>query len=207
MREKHQQTEVCMSQSSLFNILDLLVMDHDYQRECCEVLKAVNVDKKVKLSYAYSFVDTLLLHSKAEQKAVYNPLKASERFRPLIVESEVDHKIINSRARLLIPKIEASEELDEETEIELKVLAKFIESHLRIEEKDLFSLMKKYLDDDVQNEMGFQFFRLRGFTTKDLKNHPELQEELRKLVETPQNGAAASKLLRNIEMKIHHQTA
>jgi hemerythrin-like domain-containing protein len=97
--------------------------------------------------------------------------------------------------------------LDEETEIELKVLAKFIESHLRIEEKDLFSLMRKYLDDDVQNEMGFQFFRLRGFTTKDLKNHSELQEELRKLVENPQNGAATSKLLRNIEMKIHHQTA
>jgi hypothetical protein len=180
-----------MSQSNLFNILDLLVMDHDYQRECCRVLKDNTTDAETKLSYAQSFVDALL------------PLKGKVPFHHHIVESEVDHRIIKSRVQILIPKIQ--EELDDEATIELKVLAKFIEGHLKIEERDLFTLMRKLLDDEILNAMGYEFFKLRNFTEKDLNGHPQLQEELKKIEGVPQK--VSSKFLRNIELKIHHQTA
>jgi len=169
-----------MFESNLFNILDLLVMDHNYQKKCCLVLKDAHVDKKLKASYARSLVDTLLHHTKAEEQAVYNILKMSGIFSPIITESEVDHKIINSRFNLLMPKINSEEELDDETETELKVLSKFIENHLKTEEKDLFRLMKKNLNQKILNEMGHEFFRLRNYTPKDLEDHPELQAQLAK---------------------------
>jgi hemerythrin-like domain-containing protein len=179
------------------------VMDHDYQRECCRVLKDNTTDAETKLSYAQSFVDALLHHSVAESKAVYAPLKGKVPFHHHIVESEVDHRIIKSRVQILIPKIQ--EELDDEATIELKVLAKFIEGHLKIEERDLFTLMRKLLDDEILNAMGYEFFKLRNFTEKDLNGHPQLQEELKKIEGVPQK--VSSKFLRNIELKIHHQTA
>ena len=60
----------------------------------------------------------------------------------------------------------------------MKVLAELVEHHLKEEESDIIPKMRKDLDKTILNEMGFQFMKLRSFTTKDLRQYPRLQKEV-----------------------------
>lgn len=163
------------------NIVDLLLFDHSYLKECIAILKDDDATKSQKLNYGRTFLDALQKHSVAEEKTVYNVLKKNEELRSIILEGQVEHGIADTKIRLLVPKLEHSAYLSEKNEIELKVLAEVVEHHIKEEESELFPKMRKELSTEVLNELGAQFFKIRKFKMKDLKGQDFLQEKLEEL--------------------------
>lgn len=165
-------------QNNKFNIVDVLLMDHRYLKDCIKYLKDDDEDKKVKLKHAKTFLDALHKHSEAEKKAVYAPCLKVKDLKMEILEGQVEHGIIDAKVKMLIPKMTGLRTLSDELEVELKVLADLVERHLKEEEEQTFPKMKKDLDKTILNEMGFQFMKLRSFTVKDLRDYPKLQKEV-----------------------------
>lgn len=161
-----------------FNIIDILLIDHAYLKECVAVLTNDYAHKSEKLFYARTFLDTLKKHSQAEEKTVYESLSEMEDLRMLILEGEAEHGMAKFKYEALIPRLAKMKSLDDVTEAEIKVLAELIEHHIDEEEAELFPRMRYNLDPGILNEIGFQFMILRQFTPQDLKDYPELQAQI-----------------------------
>ncbi len=161
-----------------FNIIGILLIDHSYLRKCINIILDEKADKHEKLFYTRTFLDTLTKHSAAEEKTVYDSLIDMEDLHSKVLESEVEHSIMERLISLLWPRMSRMKELDDVTEAEIKTLAKIVRSHIDEEERVLFPLMKENLDPGILNEIGFQFMILRKFTPQDLENYPDLQKEI-----------------------------
>ena len=161
-----------------FNIIDILLIDHAYLKECIAVLTNDYAHKNEKIFYARTFLDTLKKHSQAEEKTVYESLSEMEDLRMLILEGEAEHGMAKFKYETLIPRLAKKKVLDDVTEAEMKVLAELIEHHIDEEETELFPRMRYNLDSGILNEIGFQFMILRQFTPQDLKDYPELQAQI-----------------------------
>lgn len=161
-----------------FNIIDILLIDHAYMKECIAVLTNDYADKNEKTFYARAFLDTLKKHSQAEEKTVYESLSEMEDLRMIILEGEAEHGMAKFKYDTLIPRLSKMKILDDVTEAEIKVLAELIEHHIDEEETELFPRMRYNLDSGILNEIGFQFMILRQFTPQELKDYPELQAQI-----------------------------
>jgi hemerythrin-like domain-containing protein len=187
-----------------FNIVDILLLDHRYLKKCIEILKDENADKKDKLKYGRSFLDTLKHHSEAEKKTVYTPLKDLEVVHSNILEGEIEHAIADAKVRALIPKLSHARSLSEELQAELKVLAELVEHHVKEEEREMIPKFRKELDSEILNQIGWEFMKLRGFTAKDLQDYPDLQEEI-----TQWKGGShrvSSLFLNNVHQHVNNMT-
>lgn len=161
-----------------FNITDVLLLDHRYLKECIKVLKSRKADMRLKVKYSKTFLDALHKHSEAEKKVVYAPLVKVSAFKNYILQGEIEHGIVDSKVKTLIPKLTGVRTLSPELEMEMRVLAEIVELHLKEEENDIIPRMRRELDRTILNEMGFQFMKFRNFTTKDLRQYPKLQQEV-----------------------------
>lgn len=165
-------------QNNKFNIVDVLLMDHRYLKDCIKYLKDDHMDKKIKLKHGKTFLDALHKHSEAEKKAVYAPCVKIKDLKMNIIEGQIEHGIVDAKVKMLIPKLTGLRTLTDELEVELKVLAELVRHHIKEEEEVVFPKMRKDLDKTILNEMGFQFMKLRSFTSKDLRDYPKLQQEV-----------------------------
>lgn len=161
-----------------FNIIDILLIDHAYLKECIAVLTNDYANKNEKIFYARTFLDTLKKHSEAEEKTVYESLSEMEELRMQILEGEAEHGMAKFKYETLIPRLIKMKVLDDVTEAEIKVLAELVEHHIDEEETELFPKIRYSLEQGILNEIGFQFMILRQFTPQDLKDYPELQSQL-----------------------------
>lgn len=161
-----------------FNILEILLLDHSYFKDCIDVLKDDDEDPEVKLKYAKGFLDALEKHSHGEKKALYTPLQEVKELRSQILESIIEHAIVDEKVKQLSKKLYKSKNLNEDMQAELKVLAGLVEHHIEEEEDGLFPKMRKDIDPEILNQMGYQFMVLRQFSEKDLQDSPDLQGEL-----------------------------
>lgn len=160
------------------SVIDLILIDHIFLKECIEILTDEKADKRKKLSIAKDFLDAVALHSSAEKKAIYTPLEKNEDLHSNILEAEVEHGIVDKKVKSLRAKFVYAKVLRDELEAELKVLSELIKHHLMEEESEMLPKMKDVIDDETLNDMGREFMKLRKFTTKDLKDYPQIQDEL-----------------------------
>jgi hemerythrin-like domain-containing protein len=176
--KESKETEESIASNDHFNIIEILLLDHTYLKDCIDVLRDEKEDPKVKLKYGKGFLDALEKHSTGEKKALYAPLQEVEDLRSQILESIIEHGIVDDKVKKLSKKLTSARGLDEDMEAELKVLADIVEHHLEEEEDELFPKMRKDIDAEILNQMGYQFMVLRQFTEKDLEDAPELQDEM-----------------------------
>ena len=167
-----------IANNNCFNIVDILLIDHAYLKECIAVLTNDYAHKNEKIFFARTFLDTLKKHSESEEKTVYESLSEMDDLRKLILEGDAEHGMARFKYETLIPKLQKMKTLDDSTEAEIKVLAELIEHHIDEEETELFPKMRRILDSGILNEIGFQFIILRKFTPQDLKDHPKLQAQI-----------------------------
>lgn len=160
------------------NVIDMLLIDHRYLKECVEVFSHDNADKNKKLSLAKGFLEALEKHSAAEQEVVYAPLETEEEFHFNILEAEIEHRLVDEKVQMIFPQINRARVLKDETEAELKVLAELVKNHLKEEESELLPRMNEEIDEETLREMGHAFMEVRGLTPKDLRDYPHLQDEL-----------------------------
>lgn len=160
------------------SVIDLILIDHRYVKQCIEVFLNDSEDKRVKLSMARSFLDALIQHTSAEKKVIYVPLESHEELHFNILEAEVEHGNILQKVKALRNKLTRVRILRDELEAELKVLAEMVKHHLMEEESELLPKIKEHVDDQSLGDMGRNFMKLRKFTNDDLLNYPQLYDEL-----------------------------
>lgn len=177
MRQKKNITQEIVGIQNL-NVIDLILIDHRFLKECIEILTDGQSNKRKKLAVAKNFLNALATHSLVEKKSIYKPLEANEELHFNILEAEVEHEIIDQKVKSLQLKVSKSRSFIDEVEAEFKVLADLVKHHLMEEESEILPKMQAEIDDETLNEMGKSFMKLRKFTAKDLKDYPRLQDEL-----------------------------
>ncbi len=160
------------------SVIDLILMDHRFMKECIEVFIDDDADKKQKMAIAKSFLDAISTHSLAERKAIYAPLEANEELHFNILEAEIEHGIVDQKVKSLKLKLARTRILKDEVEAEFKVLADLVKHHIMEEESEILPKMQEVLDDESLKDLGKSFMKLRKFTAKDMKDYPQLQDEL-----------------------------
>lgn len=160
------------------NVIDMVLFDHRFLKECIAPLISEATDKNQKLAIARNFLSVLKKHFEAEQQILYSTLKSNEELHFNILEAEVEHGIIEEKMKWLRPRIAHLKVLRDEIEAELKVLAELVRNHLREEESELFPRMSEEVEEDVLMHMGEQFMKLRKITARDLRDYPSLHDEL-----------------------------
>jgi len=160
------------------NIVDIVLVDHRYIKECIELLIDDKANNFKKIEVAKGFFNVLKKHSVAEEAIVYSRLKPDEDFHFNILEAQVEHGIIVDRINEIRPKVIHAKILKDELVVELKVLAEMVKLHIKEEESELLPKMRELIEEDTLKVMGHEFMKLRKMTTEDLTNYPLLQEEL-----------------------------
>jgi len=160
------------------NIIDIILIDHQYIKECIEILVNEKSSKSHKLEIANGFLTSLKKHSSVEEKVVYLPLETEEEFHFNILEAKIEHGIVEEKIKELKPKIAHSKVLKDELEAELKVLAELVKNHLKEEESELLPKMNELLEEETLKLMGSEFMKLRKMTSADIENYSELQDQL-----------------------------
>lgn len=160
------------------NIIDLILIDHRYLKDCIEILSKEHSDTNHKFEVAKGFLDALHKHSEAEKTVVYSPLHSDEDFHFNILEAEIEHGIVDEKVKMLKPKIAHSKTLKDEIEAELKVLAELVKHHIKEEESELLPKMKEFIEEETLKTMGHDFMKLRKMSSADLEDYPLLQDEL-----------------------------
>lgn len=160
------------------NVIDLILIDHRFIKECIEVMIDEKADKRKKMSLAKSFLDAVHIHSQTEKKAIYAPLVSNEELHFNILEAEIEHGIIDQKIRSIKAKLARARVLRDNHEAELKVLAELLKKHIIEEESEILPKMKEAVDDATLSELGVHYMKLRKFSPRDLQDYPQLQDEL-----------------------------
>ena len=160
------------------NVIDLILIDHRFIKECVEVMIDEKADKRKKMSLAKSFLDAVHIHSQTEKKAIYAPLVSNEELHFNILEAEIEHGIIDQKVRSIKAKLARARVLRDTHEAELKVLAELIKKHIIEEESEILPKMKEAVDDATLTDLGVNYMKLRKFSPRDLQDYPQLQDEL-----------------------------
>ncbi|WPU64169.1 hemerythrin domain-containing protein [Peredibacter starrii] len=160
------------------NVIDLILIDHRYIKECVEVMIDEKADKRQKMSLAKGFLEAVHIHSQTEKKAIYAPLVSNEELHFNILEAEIEHGIIDQKIRSIKAKMARARVLRDEHEAELKVLAELIKKHIIEEESEILPKIMEAVDDATLTELGIHYMKLRKFSPRDLQDYPQLQDEL-----------------------------
>jgi hemerythrin-like domain-containing protein len=160
------------------NVIDMILIDHRFIKECIEILVGDQSDKQQKLNVGRGFLDALQKHLEAEREVVYAPLEAEEEFHFNILEAQIEHGMVDEKIKLLKPRIARSRVLKDEIEAELKVLAELVKVHIKEEESELLPKMNSELEEHMLKQMGEIFMKQRKLTPKDLSDYPQLEDQL-----------------------------
>ncbi|HXH32645.1 MAG TPA: hemerythrin domain-containing protein [Bacteriovoracaceae bacterium] len=160
------------------SVIDLILIDHRFIKECIEVLTDDDADKRKKWLLARSFLDAVHAHAQAEKKAIYAPLESNEELHFNILEAGIEHGIVEQKVKSLKTKISKARSLKDDIEAELKVLSELVKHHIMEEESEMLPKILKEVDAETLSTMGKNFMKLRKFTAKDIQNYPELHDEL-----------------------------
>jgi primosomal protein N' len=160
------------------NVIDLVLIDHRFLKECIEVLIGNGAPKRKRMSVAKSFLYALATHSLVEKKAVYAPLESNEKINFIILEAENEHQKIDQKVKSLQLKLLKARSFKDEVIAEFKVLAEMVMHHLTEEESEFLPKMLREIDHHALKELGKSYMKLRNFTAKELQNYPQLQDEL-----------------------------
>lgn len=170
--------KIAESQIRNINVIDMILIDHRFVKECIDILTNEQTEKAKKFSIARGFLDVLQEHSVAEKQVVYAQLESKEEFHFNILEAQIEHGIVDEKVKQLRPKITHARSLRDEIEAELKVLAELVKNHIKEEESELLPKMSEELDEETLREMGQVFMKVRKMSMKDLHDYPQLQDEL-----------------------------
>ena len=160
------------------NIIDIVLIDHRYLKECIELLMDDHANKFKKIEMAKGLFTVLKKHAEAEKLIIYAPLREDEDFHFNVLEAQVEHGIVDDKINELRPKVIHAKVLKDELAVELKVFAELVKHHIKEEESELLPKMQELIEEETLKIMGHEFIKLRKMTTEDISNYPLLQEEL-----------------------------
>lgn len=127
------------------NLYEMLHQDHEKAKDLFGRLEAAgddDVNRREQLFFTlYRELDA---HTQAEEKFLYSRLRNQENSRELTLESYDDHKVI----RNLLGELEALDKGAPEWAARCRVLREAFERHVEMEERELFPLARKAIDEE-----------------------------------------------------------
>jgi len=144
-----------------YNVVDLIYLDHQFIKECLEVFGNAGMSPR-KLELASPFLSAVQKHFFAEKKSVYRALLDNDEFHFLILESQIEHDLIDQKIKELKQKVFRARIMGDELSAEFKVLSEILANHLKEEEEDFLPRLRREVDDDTLNELGSLFLDLRN---------------------------------------------
>lgn len=134
-------------------LLDHLKEDHDTVRNLIEDLKRSFDNNQQKIKLFNDLAEEVIIHTKAEETAFYDPLMEKEQARLEILESTEEHALVSQ----LIEQLQVLALTPEEWNAKCKTLCKLLLNHLNHEEKDAFTLAEKVFTKDKLEELSKVF--------------------------------------------------
>jgi hemerythrin-like domain-containing protein len=143
------------------DLISAIEQDHEGLRNFIEILKDTKRDMSERRR-AYDLFSALLKsHTIAEEKAVYSPLEkpADNELTIRIKEGYVEH----AAADYVMTSLEKVTDA-KEWSAHANVLAELVEHHLDEEEKEMFPLIRKQINKNLEVDATVEFLKLRGET-------------------------------------------
>jgi hemerythrin superfamily protein len=138
---------------TVMTILNALKADHDEFKGMLKAILATKDGKKRSASFA-QFKSKLTAHSRAEEKAFYQPLEKTEEGKIEALEGTVEHEVVD---RLLADLAAARQPEAETWTARCSVLQELLDHHIEEEEGDLFKTARKLFDRATLEKMGKDF--------------------------------------------------
>ncbi|HAR64495.1 MAG: hypothetical protein DKM50_10190 [Candidatus Margulisiibacteriota bacterium] len=133
------------------NILERIKKDHDTAKNIMAELSITNEETiKSRTDLFTTLKNDLILHIKAEEDILYNPLKKEKEAAERMLESIEEHHIIE----LLLNELKSRPKSEERWLPQLRVLREIVENHIRTEEEEVFDLAREILSKNQLEEMG-----------------------------------------------------
>ena len=132
--------------------LELLTADHNRVRGLFTRFQAAEgSDDEQAQQLATTIFEELEVHTKIEEAVFYPTIKAcNEEIADLVAEGMEEHHVVDE----LMMEAKGLEPTDEAWAAKLKVMIENVEHHAEEEEKELFPLVRKALDDDARAALG-----------------------------------------------------
>lgn len=134
-------------------IYDVLLVDHQHQRNLAEKLVDTSGDSKERARLFKLLKDEARAHANAEEQTLYAALIADERSQPESRHSVTEHQKINK----LIDELDTTDRSSPGWLATARDLRHAIEHHLDEEEEDVFKLARSILTDEEAVSLALEF--------------------------------------------------
>ncbi|MCH2547572.1 MAG: hemerythrin domain-containing protein [Alphaproteobacteria bacterium] len=151
------------------SIYSYLKKDHDEVKSLFNEIEQLGAESSEKRTSLFNQVKKkLILHSKAEEKVFYNPLKKYAEAKDEVEHGEEEHT-------------EAEQLLEELTDPTLsgaawaqkfKKLKEEVEHHIKEEEEDIFTIARRLLSEETARQMEEDMKRLKSEIDQKRKIEP-----------------------------------
>jgi hemerythrin-like domain-containing protein len=123
----------------------MLHNDHEKVRSLFKQLEAAGdqQERRREQIFASLFLE-LDVHSQAEEKFFYSQLKSEEDARELVLESLDDHKLV----KRMLEELDSMDKGTPEWMAKCLTLRDNVEQHVQMEERELFPLAQRTLEDE-----------------------------------------------------------
>lgn len=138
------------------DVIEIILDDHKPLKKLLKTLKDSDVSIFERREAFEEFAPLLLLHAKAEEKAVYTFMKKEEDLREEGFEGQVEHGLAEETLK------SAQTANDEDLwSARVKVLAELVEHHIKEEENDMLPDLKKHSKAEDRAKMGRQYLEFK----------------------------------------------
>lgn len=151
--KKHRSTQI-KTQST--DIIDIILEDHIPLKVLIKLMKDSKLKFKDKKDAFEEFAQTLMTHTKPEEETLYVAMKKKEGFHEKGYKGEVEHSLADQ----LIGEIKATED-KELCAARIKILAEFVENHIKEEEEKMLPDFKKNSGIQERKVLGDHFLKLK----------------------------------------------
>ncbi len=146
------------------SVLTLIKNDHQSIRGLCDKIKATTERAEKTRETLFAELHALLeAHTYAEENSLYSRFTGEkvpengQKARELVLEGYEEHHV----ADFLLGELSELPVTEEKWTAKFEVLSESLDHHLKEEEEELFTAVKKALADEDLKELGLEFERLR----------------------------------------------
>lgn len=141
------------------NIIDMIRVDHLLMLEEIKVIKR---NDNYSSSSIHRFIDRVTKHADAEQELIHRGLDMNEEFHFLILEDQIEHRIINFN----ICNLKKNPKFRDKLKMmkNLKKICELIEQHIFQEEEFFLPILLQKLDQGMLVQLGEKYKKYRKFS-------------------------------------------
>lgn len=140
------------------DFIALLKDHHDFLEESISVLEDLDAPDVEKQNHLIRFFRLLEMHGKAEEETLYAHLRQNAereaRLEGFVGQDEHD---IAFQIEQELMRMGYQNRWDDEIAAKAKVVAGLVKNHIKDEEKDIFAIAQKYLDDEEMDDLLLEY--------------------------------------------------